>query len=403
MVFVNPIDPTIPADSDTAAQGDDQIRQLKSDLAERLGQFMTGWPDTDPLMFRSVTVDLLENRPATPTEDGQLFYATDNGILYIGDAGAWITFSATAKTPPWPILSSISVPSELVVTDSSSCTDEVPTYEVDLVWVNGDVTLQTLIIINGIVVLTAATAVTTANDLTHADIDANEYVLITLMHYDSVNEQLGPPIHQLWKPPNPCTASTAVQQLANFTTVDASTTGPVYVVDIAIARNTPSQFVDIYRDGVLVYTFSPGISTWSDTGPTGVANNIYTAVPREGTTDGPPMTRAIFLPDPDAAGLTAPADLQATNISSDCDEGPPIYEVRLTWTNTEPQETRVYAREGTDGFALQATLAAGIAIFNWQGPPFVLDEEWEFRLTHWNDPTESAVSNVAAWDANCIF
>lgn len=400
MAWTNDIDPTEPQDSDSAALGDDEIRTLKSALAERFGSIFFNWPAEDPLLLAATKVGLLSARPATPSIEGELYFATDNSTWYIAVAAAWVAFSASGKLPPWPNIQTIAAPTGVVVTDSSSCAVDVPTYEIDLLWVNGDATLQTLIIVDGVLIATAAAGATTSNDLAPATLVATRYSLITIMHYDPVNIQVGLPHHYVWLPPNPCAASSSVSPLANFTTVDSSLTGPDYNVDLAVSRITPSQHVDIYHDGVLIYTLAPGSDTWTHGTPTGLDMNVYTAVPREGAVDGPPMTRAIFLPNPDAGGLTPPASVQATGRSSDC-ETTPIYEVRITWTNTETEETRIYAREGTDAFVLRATLAAGITLWDWLGPPFVLDEQWEFKATHWNDPTESPDSNVAAWIASC--
>lgn len=401
MAWINEIDPAAPADSDLASQGDDQIRELKSALEERMQSLMPGWPADDPLYLLPVTVDLLENRPAVPVGDGQLFLATDNSIptLYYGSGGAWVTLQTSSAQPPWPNVSTLTAPSAVVIVDSSQCVADEPEYEFDLSWTNGEAALKTLVLVNGQLVHTAAAGIEAAADLTHADLNNVDYALITVLHYDEEAELLSPPVHRVWKPSNPCGASTGILPLANFTLVDASVAGPDYNVDIAIVRNTAGQHVDIYRDGVLVFTLAPTTDTITDENPTGTAMNVYTVVPRIGSDEGPPMTRAIFLPDPGAAGLTAPSGLTATDQTTGC-PSTPDYKTLLTWTNEEAEQTRIYAREGSDPFALLVTVGAGQDNYL-HDAAFLENERWEYFARHWDGAVESGDSNVALWLATC--
>lgn len=100
MAFANPLDPTTPTDADLTSEGDDRIREIKAALIERLAQVIEGWPDDDPLTLKysalsgvptPVTVDELADRPAAE-EEGQLFYARDQNTLFVteNDGGlAW--------------------------------------------------------------------------------------------------------------------------------------------------------------------------------------------------------------------------------------------------------------------------------------------------------------------------
>lgn len=100
MAFVNPFDPTTPTDADLVSEGDDRIREIKAGLIERLGQVIEGWPDTDPLTLKydalsgvptPVTVDELADRPAAE-EEGQLFYARDQNTLFVTENDGGLTW-----------------------------------------------------------------------------------------------------------------------------------------------------------------------------------------------------------------------------------------------------------------------------------------------------------------------
>jgi len=96
MAFVEPFDPTTPADDDLVSQGDDRIRELKRALSERLAQVIEGWPDTEPLKLKGASLDNpispdtgtikygnIADRPNPPDTD--FFWAVDENILYIAE------------------------------------------------------------------------------------------------------------------------------------------------------------------------------------------------------------------------------------------------------------------------------------------------------------------------------
>lgn len=109
MAFTEPYDPTAPADTDFAKQGDDRIRELKRALTERLSQVIVGWPDTDPLKIKSseldvdisnmatITVGLEADKPDPAVET--FFYETDTDKLYVNEGGDWVEVAADVTVP----------------------------------------------------------------------------------------------------------------------------------------------------------------------------------------------------------------------------------------------------------------------------------------------------------------
>lgn len=55
MAYIDPLDPTTPADSDFAGQGDDKIREFKRAILQRLGSFFAN-TDADPLVPKNASV-----------------------------------------------------------------------------------------------------------------------------------------------------------------------------------------------------------------------------------------------------------------------------------------------------------------------------------------------------------
>lgn len=100
MAWINEIDATDPLDTDPAAEGAEQFRNLKAALEERLASRMPGWPATQPLPILSVDVGTLAARPATPAGNGHV-YIVDDPLpkrYYYGKSGAWqeLTFGSSA-------------------------------------------------------------------------------------------------------------------------------------------------------------------------------------------------------------------------------------------------------------------------------------------------------------------
>jgi hypothetical protein len=118
------IDPTKPADTDLASMGDDEIRQLKLDLKERLESFFED-VDADPLvakdgaitfpeMIENLAVGLAVDRPDQPGDGRNAYYAVDTQILSLSNGAtipanlAWVTYNmaligATQVVPQYAV------------------------------------------------------------------------------------------------------------------------------------------------------------------------------------------------------------------------------------------------------------------------------------------------------------
>lgn len=87
MAYGNPVDPTTPTDADLAT-GDDEFRQLKAALIERVESYFNDidedpWTVRDDRHRREITFGLLANRPNPPAETGLIYFATDTIELFL--------------------------------------------------------------------------------------------------------------------------------------------------------------------------------------------------------------------------------------------------------------------------------------------------------------------------------
>lgn len=76
-----------------AADIDTEIQKVKTSLRERLEQVMPDF-DSDVLDPKKLTIDadVLASRPANPSYQGQMYFATDTGSFYVGNAALeWVT------------------------------------------------------------------------------------------------------------------------------------------------------------------------------------------------------------------------------------------------------------------------------------------------------------------------
>jgi hypothetical protein len=97
MAYSYALDPSTPASSDLLANGDNEIRNLKAAILERLGSFLDNLPDGDPLVIKLAAlaavypkVGLHSARPALATFPGQQWYSYDTKQLFIGlESLAW--------------------------------------------------------------------------------------------------------------------------------------------------------------------------------------------------------------------------------------------------------------------------------------------------------------------------
>jgi hypothetical protein len=92
------INPNKPADTDLASLGDDEIRQLKLDLKERLESFFESI-DGDPLVAKdgaisfpeameNLAVGLAVDRPEKPGDGRNAYYSVDTKILSLSNGAA---------------------------------------------------------------------------------------------------------------------------------------------------------------------------------------------------------------------------------------------------------------------------------------------------------------------------
>lgn len=110
MAYANDLDPTKPADTDLASEGDDRIRETRAGIEERLQTAFSGYPDSDPLILDGriqLEHGLLVARPASPLP-GQVYYATDTGEIFLADdsaspqwkhANSWVRSGVVADRP----------------------------------------------------------------------------------------------------------------------------------------------------------------------------------------------------------------------------------------------------------------------------------------------------------------
>lgn len=91
MAFGNPIDPATPTDADLAT-GDDEFRQLKAALIERVNSYFNDidedpWTVRDDRHRREVAFGTLAARPNPPAETGLIYFATDTVELFVSTTG----------------------------------------------------------------------------------------------------------------------------------------------------------------------------------------------------------------------------------------------------------------------------------------------------------------------------
>lgn len=84
-----------------AADIDVEIQNLKTALGERLVQVIPEWADDleDPKKI-AIVYGLIADRPGTPDFPGELYFATDTGVLYIADGTPEWKAAGTGITPP---------------------------------------------------------------------------------------------------------------------------------------------------------------------------------------------------------------------------------------------------------------------------------------------------------------
>lgn len=100
MVYSISWDEGVPVGATTpAADIDTEIQKVKTSLRERLEDVLPDFDD-DLLDPKKITIDsdVLANRPASPSYQGQLYFASDTSSLYIGDAAlAWIAVATVVE------------------------------------------------------------------------------------------------------------------------------------------------------------------------------------------------------------------------------------------------------------------------------------------------------------------
>lgn len=92
MAFLNPIDPATPTDADLAT-GDDEFRQLKAALIERVNSYFNDidedpWTVRDDQQIKEISFGLLAARPNPPAAEGLIYFATDTVELFVSTTGA---------------------------------------------------------------------------------------------------------------------------------------------------------------------------------------------------------------------------------------------------------------------------------------------------------------------------
>lgn len=63
---------------------------------------------TDTQYDGSITSDVFANRPATPSQNGDIYISTDTAVIYVGVSGAWVAIGVEATATPYTVnLSSV--------------------------------------------------------------------------------------------------------------------------------------------------------------------------------------------------------------------------------------------------------------------------------------------------------
>jgi hypothetical protein len=86
MAYIETFDTALPGGGRDLSLGDDDIRQMKRALLERLLTVVNDL-DEDPLALKAAMVGTIAARPNPPVAPGMLYFASDEGKLYVAVAG----------------------------------------------------------------------------------------------------------------------------------------------------------------------------------------------------------------------------------------------------------------------------------------------------------------------------
>jgi len=122
MAYTVSWDEGVPVGATTPASDIDiEIQKVKTSLRERLEQVLPDF-DTDGVDPKklSIIIGTTATRPATPDYPGEMFFATETGVLYIGDSTpVWIAVGAVIGDPDTP---EVSIASACTLTLASNYT-----------------------------------------------------------------------------------------------------------------------------------------------------------------------------------------------------------------------------------------------------------------------------------------
>ena len=335
--FIEPYDATTPSNVESAAQGDDRIRELKRSLTERIEQGLAGFPDIDsddePISAR-VLMGTAAARPATPFKSRIVYMAIDTRQIWVADsAPAWVEMSGGGgggvdPNPP----DDFSPPTIRRVTNFSTCAAETPTYSHRLEWTNTE-TSQTRVYRDGVLITTVNIGV---DVYTFAGLTPGTYNF-QVRHVEGTLVSAAATLQYVVT--NPCSIGGVLPRPVNFEAVNASACVAMsaeYAVNLTWVKADPSFQTEILRDGELI--FSTSGAAFTDTGITAPGQYVYQArhINTIGSTSVAAVDLALIL-DPCAAipDSTPPSAVTISDIGSCNTAGTPFSEnvLRIRWTN----------------------------------------------------------------------
>lgn len=396
MAWTKDIDPTKPLATDLVSSGDDQIRDLKTALNERLSTLIEGWPETQPLMLAAALVGDDDDKPdASDFElDGILYIATDVGKTYYAYNGAWHQLSTGGTTTP-PEYNTLTAPSGVGVANISSCVSDAPVYKVRVTWTDTVVGATTKIYANGVLKETVAYDVETKDVTLTA---AGSYI-IELQHVLSgeVSTRTSTPITLS----NPCAAGSS-GALNWFTATDASycDSGPtsVYLVALGFSKSDPAAKVRINRNGVQIYLLGASVvGPLSYALPTGEEEgvHVFEAMQVVDGVDGPSISSSVTIGDPCGGDLAIPGSFDV-NEDGACVGVSSNNRALISWTNPDPAlQTRIY-RDAS----LLHTAAPGVT--SYVDTTVITTNSYSYTARAYDSggPTESAPTAQAIYSAD---